>query len=170
MRYEDAATRLEWRGAAPPSRDAVDRHIKTLKAGRVEACWHSAVSQQCRPLYPSKVVPDCHPDANFEAFRYLIDRVHELGLPIISWYSLNHCIALTEAHPEYIMQHLPGWAGGEPSPDVHDLRTYVCLNSPYREIIPRLAAEIVTDVGFDGLSEVRIPGSRGHHQIHGALE
>ncbi len=147
-RYEECATRLENRGAHPPTREYVDNLVEGLLASGVEASWHSAVDPKGMPLFPSQVFPVCHPEANFEAFRYLIDRLHEIGRPVISWYSLNHGGGVLPAHPEWGMQvyDVEGI-----TPNAEGVREYACFNSPYGELLPRFVAEVVRDVGFDGL-------------------
>jgi len=145
-RYENCATRLENRGDHPPTREYVDTLVEGILASGVEGCWHSAVSQACVPLYPSRVVPNCHPEANFEAFCYLLDKLHGIGRPVLSWLTVNHSDAVLRAYPEWRMQFLemPGFTP-------HPTSEYICPNSPYGEMLPRFAAEIVREVGFDGI-------------------
>ena len=138
---------MEYRGSEPPSRAEVDEHIAALVATGVEATWHSAVDPDSRPLFPSEVFPDHHPQASLEAFRYLVDRAHAAGLPIISWYSLNRGGGVLSSHPDWQMQVLP-WPK-EPDPEV--LRKHACINSPYGDLLPKFSAEVVSRVGFDGL-------------------
>lgn len=146
--YEQCATRLENRGDRPPDAVYTDRLVAALQDTGVEACWHSAVDSVGRPLYPSKIILRGHPDASFESFRYLINGLHGIGRPVLSWYPLNMNRALLEEHPGWRMQFydLPGVA---PQPDRS--RSYCCFNSPYGQLLPELAVEIVRDVGFDGL-------------------
>jgi hypothetical protein len=115
----------------------------------VEAVIHSAVSQDCLPLFPSKVFPRSHEEASFDAFRYLIDALHGIGRPVLSWYSLNHSISVAEAHPDWKMEPISGAGLRERRPSDHD--HYLCINSPYRELLPAFCRETVRDVGFDGL-------------------
>lgn len=147
-RYEDTVTRLENRGSHPPTREYVDHLVEGVQAGKVEACWHSAVDPQGLPLFVSKVYPSCHPRADLEAFRYLIDRVHSIGRPILSWYPLNLCRGLLNEHPDWAMKFYP-MPGVTPNDDF--ARHYCCYNSPYGKLLPQFAAEVVRDVGFDGL-------------------
>jgi len=67
---------LEQRGWHPPSREYVDNLVEGVLKTGVEAVIHSAVSQDCLPLFPSAVFPSSHPDASLDAFRYLLDRLH----------------------------------------------------------------------------------------------
>jgi len=145
-RYEHCATRLENRGYHPPTKEYVDTLVEGILASGVEACWHSAVSQAGVPLYPSKVVPACHPEANMETFRYLLDRLHGIGRPVLSWLTVNHSDAVLSVYPEWRMRFLemPGFTENTES-------AYICPNSPYGEMLPRFAAEIVREVGFDGI-------------------
>jgi len=145
--YSECATRLEFRGDHPPSREEVDRHVADLAAAGVEATWHSAVDYESRPLFPSKAFPDHHPQASLEAFHYLIRRVHELGLPIMSWYALNAGGGMLRSHPEWQIEVMP-----HPKPaDPDKVRRHACYNSPYGELLPKFCVEVVTEVGFDGL-------------------
>ncbi|MBU4200255.1 MAG: hypothetical protein KKG09_03670 [Verrucomicrobia bacterium] len=151
-RYEDCASRLENRGYHPPTREYVDGLVEAMRRSGVEACWHSAVDPDCRALFPSKVIPNCHKDANFESFHYLIGRLHEIGRPVLSWYSLSHCIGLTEKHPDWQVvpmadESIP--VPGRTSPE--HLKRWCCVNTPYGKILPEFAAEVVRDVGFDGI-------------------
>lgn len=144
-RYEECATRLENRGAHPPTKEYVDNLVAGLLASGVEASWHSAVDYISTPLFPSQVFPVCHPQANMEAFRYLLDRLHGIGRPVLSWHALNLGGGVLPAHPDWRMVFLPG---AEPTDfDQH----YVCINSPYGELLPHFVAEVVRDVGFDGI-------------------
>jgi|GEM_PF-1121583 len=145
-RYEQCATRLENRGNHPPTKEYVDTLVEGILASGVEAYWHSAVSQACVPLYPSKVAPNCHPRASMEAFRYLLDRLHGIGRPVLSWLTVNHSDAVLSAYPEWRMQFLE-----MPEFTENTKSAYICPNSPYREMLPRFAAEIVREVGFDGI-------------------
>jgi len=146
--YEDCVTRLEHRGSHPPSRKYVDALIPALDKAGVEASWSSAVDPVGRPLFPSKVFPNCHPKASFEAFSYLVDRLHASGRPVLSWYPLNTCRALLEDHPDWAMQFLP-MEGVKPNPEA--ARNFICFNSPYGEMLPQFAAEIIRELGFDGI-------------------
>jgi hypothetical protein len=147
-RYEDCATRLENRGSHPPTKEYVDNLVEGLLESGVEASWHSAVDPLGMPLFPSKVFPVCHPQASMEAFRYLIDRLHEIGRPVVSWYPLVLGGGVLPAHPEWRIKFYDV-EGVTPNPEWAD--KYACYNSPYGELLPAFAAEVVRDVGFDGL-------------------
>ena len=146
--YHLCATRLENRGDHPPTRKYVDELVQALLDSGVEASWHSAVAQNGRPLFPSKVIPNCHPRASFEAFCYLIGRLHEIGRPVLSWYALNHNAALAEVHPDWRTEFC-GLESGRDQPE--GARDSICFNSPYGELLPHFCVEVVRDVGFDGL-------------------
>ena len=149
-RYKDCATRLENRSDVPPSKEYVDHLIKALDAAGVEAFWNSAVDPNGRAFFPSKIYPRCHPEASLEAFHYLIDRLHESGRPVLSWYSMHQCIGLVEEHPDWTIQPVPVSGMKIDLPD-DSLHTDCCFNSPYRELLPQFAVEIVEIVGFDGI-------------------
>jgi len=125
--------------------------VEVVKKTGVEAVWHSAVSQYCRALFPSKVFPNVHPRANLTSFRYLVESVHSAGRPIISWYGLNHCVGLVEKHPDWRLVPMQGGDIHEVSPDDPELRIYCCINTPYGEMLPEFCREVVRDVGFDGI-------------------
>ena len=146
--YEDCVTRLEHRGTHPPSREYADALVAALDKAGVEASWNSAVDHVGRPLFPSRVFPHCHPQASIEAFRYLIEQLHASGRPVLSWYPLNTCRALLDDHPDWAMEFLP-MEGLRPAPEA--ARNFICFNSPYGELLPQFAMEIVRDVGFDGI-------------------
>lgn len=147
-RYEHCVTRLENRGSHPPTKAYVDNLVRGLQDAGVEASWHSAVDPLGRALFPSKVYPNCHPKASLEAFRYLLDSLHAIGRPVLSWYPLNLCRGALDAHPDWVMKFLP-MEGVQPNDDY--ARHYCCYNSPYGDLLPQFAAEVVRDVGFDGL-------------------
>lgn len=147
--YEYCATRLEQRGWQPPSRDFSDNLAAALEASGVEAVVHSAVAQSGRALFPSKVFPNNHPDANFESFRYLIEKLHAIGRPVLSWYPLNHSSAVAEAHPDWRI--IPMQGGNLPPQQNPAESTFLCVNSPYGVMLPEFCREIVGDVGFDGV-------------------
>jgi hypothetical protein len=144
-------TRLEGRGDAPPTRAYTDQLVETLKATGIEAVWHSAVSQECRALFPSRVFPHPHPRASLRAFHYLVDRVHAAGRPILSWYALNHCIGLLEDHPDWRIIPMQGPGIPRVNPKDPALRPFCCINTPYGDLLPEFCREVVRDVGFDGL-------------------
>lgn len=148
--YGQCATRIESRGANPPTKEYVDALVEAIQKAGVEASWHSAVDHDCRALFPSKVYPNCHPQASIESFHYLIRRLHEIGRPVLSWYSLNHCIGLVEAHPDWQIAPMQG-KGIPAPPEQENPKRYCCINSPYGELLPKFAVEIVRDVGFDGI-------------------
>lgn len=147
--YELCASRLEQRGWHPPSKEMVDGLIEGVKLTGVEAIIHSAVSQDCQPLFPSKVYPNCHPDASMEAFEYLIESLHAIGRPVLSWYALNHSSSIIEEHPDWEMSPISGDGLINRRDDDH--HHYTCINSPYGELLPEFCKEIVRDVGFDGI-------------------
>lgn len=96
-KYQDCATRLENRGNAPPTKEYVDNLVAGVLASGVEGVWHSGVDPLGRSLFPSKVFPNCHPQANLEAFHYLIEKLHRIGRPLLSWYPLNMSAAIKKA-------------------------------------------------------------------------
>lgn len=147
--YEKCASRLEQRGWHPPSREFVDGLIEGVKMTGVEAIIHSAVSQNCQPLFPSNVYPNCHPDASMEAFEYLIESLHAIGRPVLSWYALNHSTSVILEHLDWKMIPISGEGLIERREEDHD--HYTCINSPYGELLPEFCKEIVRDVGFDGV-------------------
>jgi hypothetical protein len=145
-RYDQCVTRLENRGFHPPTREYVDGLVAGVLAAGVEACCHSAVDQNSRPLFPSKVFPNCHPQANFESFRYLLDRLHGIGRPVLSWYGLGGSAAVLEAHPDWAMKLLLM----DGSDRILESKN-CCYTSPYTDLLARFAAEVVTVIGFDGI-------------------
>ncbi len=146
--YEQCATRLENRGYHPPTAAYVADLVAGLRASGVEGIWHSAVDPKSQPLFPSQVFPDCHPRASLPAFRHLLDEVHALGIPVLSWYSLHGGGGVLASHPDWQM-HCYEIAGTTPNRAAE--KQYACLCSPYGELLPRFAAEVVRDVGFDGI-------------------
>lgn len=151
-RYEDSASRLENRGYVPPSREYVDALVRAVLDGSIEACWHSAVDPSGRALFPSKVYPNNHPQANLEAFHYLIKQLHAIGRPVLSWYSLRSASGVAEAHPDWRMVPM-AWDGHAPREGgtMEKKETCCCFTSPYAEMLVDFAVEIVRDVGFDGI-------------------
>ncbi len=146
--YYQCATRLENRGANPPTKQYVANLVEGLKASGVEATWHSAVDHKGKPLFPSKVFPDCHPQASLEAFKHLLDSVHAIGRPVMSWYPLNLGGGVLTSHPDWQMKFYG--IDGTP-PNSKEDQYYACINSPYGRLLPQFVAEVVRDVGFDGI-------------------
>ncbi len=146
--YERCATRLEGRGEHPPTPQYVADLVGGLRRSGVGAIWHSAVDSRGQPLFPSRVFPDHHPQASLEAFRNLLDPVHKLGLSVLSWYPMNLGSGVLRSHPDWRMQfyEMENTASNEEWAARH-----VCFNSPYGELLPRFAAEVVRDVGYDGI-------------------
>jgi len=149
--YYLCATRLENRGNDPPSFAYTDNLVQLIKSTGIEAVWHSAVSQQGRPLFPSRIFPNVHPDASYEAFHYLINKVHAIGRPILSWYALNHSISIVEKHPDWKIIPVQGGDIHDAHPSGVDEYPYCCINSPYGKMLPEFCKEIVRDLGFDGI-------------------
>jgi hypothetical protein len=146
--YEATATRLENRGYHPPSREYVDGLVAALFQSGVEACWNSAVDPRGTPFYPSQVFPVHHPQASLDAFRYLISQLHAIGRPVLSWYALNLGGGVLPAHPDWAVRfYRPEGVTSDPAWD----DAYACINSPYGDLLPRFVAEVVRDVGFDGV-------------------
>ncbi len=102
--YELTATRLENRGNHPPTRAYVDALVEGVLASGVEACWNSAVSPRGTPFFPSHVFPVHHPEADRDIFRYLIDRLHAIGRPVLSWYPLNLGGGVLAEHPDWAVE------------------------------------------------------------------
>jgi hypothetical protein len=146
--YYQCATRLENRGANPPTKQYVANLVEGLKLSGVEATWHSAVDHKGKPLFPSKVFPHCHPQSSLEAFKHLLDSVHAIGRPVMSWYPLNLGGGVLESHPDWQMKFYD--IEGTP-PNPKEDQYYVCINSPYGRMLPQFVAEVVADVGFDGI-------------------
>ena len=145
--YEHCITRMEYRGEHPPSREYVDETVRGLKEAHIQAWWFSAVDYTGVPLFPSRAYPKSHPRANREIFRYLIDRAHEAGITVMSWYPMCMSTAITDVHPDWRMRFLE--FPGTSSPETE--RYHPCYNSPYRQALYGLCKEIVGDLGFDGI-------------------
>src|ERR1019366_189262 len=62
--YEQCITRMEYRGADPPSKEYVDETIRGIKEAGIQAWWFSAVDYAGVPLFPSRVYPKAHPNAS----------------------------------------------------------------------------------------------------------
>lgn len=148
-KYEESGLRIEVRDLRnPPTVESVDKLVSDLKTIGAEAVWHSAVDRSARALFPSKVFPNCHPEANVEIFHYLIKKVHETGCAAISWHPLHLCVGLAEEHPNWLMKPMP-WPGQNFAGDKE--KRHCCINSPYGRMLPEFLAEIVTELGFDGV-------------------
>lgn len=145
--YAKCLTRMEHRLNVPPTKEYVDATLKVIKEAGVQAWWFSAVGYTGIPLFPSHVYPKSHPRANREVFRYLIERAHEAGVTVMSWYPMNSSAAITEVHPDWRMKFLQ--FSGTPNPNA--ARNSVCFNSPYREVLYAFSKEVVGDLGFDGI-------------------
>ena len=145
--YERCITRMEYRGANPPSREYVDETIRGIKDAGIQAWWFSAVDYTGVPLFPSRAYPKSHPQANFEIFKYLIERAHGAGITVMSWYPMVMSTAITDVHPDWRARFLE--FHGTPSPETE--HNYACYNSPYREALYGLSKEIVGELGFDGI-------------------
>lgn len=146
--YENCATRFENRGSHPPTRDYVDALIDGVKAAKVEAVWHSAVDPTGMPLFPSKIFPVCHSQASLKAFRYLIQELHAIHRPVLSWYPLNSGGGVLAKHPDWQMR---GFPFDKKTADPKTDRSFACPNSPYGTLLPKFVAEVVSKVGFDGI-------------------
>ena len=146
--YGQCASRVENRGNVPPSKKYTDTLVEDVLETGVEAVWNSAVGFGGQPLFPSKIVPNCHEEADIDLFKYLIKSLHDIGRPVLSWYPMILNKGLTEKHPDWKMSFFDS----EPK-DIQgeQFDAYCCYNSPYGELLPSIAVEIVKDVGFDGI-------------------
>ncbi len=146
--YETCASRLEIRTTAVPTRAWVDSVVEAVRQLGIEAVIGSAVDNYCRPFFPSRVYPRCHEGANPEVLRYWVDSLHAIGRPVLSWLAINHNIGLLEEHPDWQVRLIPDSAGRVGAVDgAH----YPCPNSPHGDLLPAFAAEIVRELGFDGI-------------------
>jgi len=147
-RYEDCITCLETRAGHPPTREYIDHLIEGLKTSGIDAIWHSAVDPRAVPLFPSKIFPVHHPEANAEIFRELVNRVHALERTIMCWYPLHLCKSLLAVHPEWRLQYYD-FDNGDPAKG-DDPQDSICPNTPYRELLPKFLAEVTREFDFDG--------------------
>jgi len=147
-RYEECVSCLETRAAHPPTREYIDRLIEGLKASGIDSVWHSAVDHRAVPLFPSKVFPVHHPQADAAIFRELVDRVHALGRTIVCWYPLHLCKGLLSVHPEWRLQYYD-FDNGDPAKGDAP-QDVICPSTPYRELLPQFLAEVVRELDFDG--------------------
>ena len=146
--YQDCVSCLETRAAHPPTREYIDHLIEGLKTSGIDSIWHSAVGPRAIPLFPSKVFPVHHPDANAEIFHELVDRVHALGRTIICWYPLHLCKSLIDVHPEWRLQYYD-FDNGDPAKG-DKTEDVICPNTPYRQLLPEFMAEVTREFDFDG--------------------
>ena len=145
--YEQCITRMEYRGADPPSKEYVDETIRGLKEAGIQGWWFSAVNYTGVPLFPSRAYPKSHPRANREIFQYLIDQAHRAGITVMSWYPMCASTAVTDVHPDWRVRFLD--FPGKRNPETEGSNP--CYNSPYRPALYGLCKEIVGDLGFDGI-------------------
>lgn len=147
--YEYCASRYELRGMQPITDAAIAELVQTVRRTGVEAVIHSAVNQPMQPLFPSEVMPGSHPDADLGSMQRLIEVMHEMGRPVLSWIAMNHSQPVSELHPEWRMVDLEG-EHLMPRNDNH-AGQYLCPNSPWGRMLPDFAAEVAGRVGFDGI-------------------
>ena len=145
--YQTCFPRMEYWGEDPPTKEYVDAALQMIKESGVQSWTYSAVSGKGLPLFPSRIYPKHHPEANREVFRYLIDSAHQAGVTVMSWYGLNISQAITDAHPDWRMKFLE--FPGKPDPEAAKINA--CYNSPYRQALYAFSKEIVKDLGFDGI-------------------
>jgi hypothetical protein len=145
--YAECLTRMEHRLNDPPTKEYIDATLQVIKQAGIQAWWFSAVDYTGVPLFPSHVYPKSHPQANLETFRYLIERAHEAGVTMMSWYPMNSSAAITDVHPNWRMRFLE--FPGTPNPEA--AKNSACFNSPYREALYGFSKEIVGRLGFDGI-------------------
>ncbi len=146
--YEDCISCLETRAAHPPTREYIDNLIEGLKTSGIDSIWHSAVDPRAVPLFPSKVFPVHHLEANSEIFRELVDRVHAIGRTIVCWYPLHLCKSLLTVHPEWRLQYYDFDNGDVAKGDSPE--DAICPSSPYLQLLPEFLAEVTREFDFDG--------------------
>lgn len=146
--YHQCSSRLELRTSETPTRAWVDNMVESVRELGVEAVVGSAVDNYCRPFFPSAFYPRSHADANREIFHYWVESLHAIGRPVLSWLAINHGAGQLEDHPDWRVKLIPDSAGRVGQPDGDH---YPCINSPHGKLLPDFAAEMVRELGFDGV-------------------
>jgi len=144
--YPYAAVRVEFRPRDRlHSREELLQVLDALAAAGVDAWWYSAEAGGSRPLFPSKALPFV-PGEDPDLLPWLVGEAHARGITIMSWAYLNAAPLVLEQHPDWRVRYLDGGA----SLSDHE-RRYICLNSPYGDLLKAYAVELVADIGFDGI-------------------
>ncbi len=145
--YEDCIVKLEYRSSSSPTKKYIGEVLKALKDNHIDAWWSSVVDPVGMPLFPSKIYPAHYPEASKEAFSYLVNGAHDMGIVVMSWYPLNMSKCITDAHPSWRMKFLNY---PKINIDKEKAKNYVCFNSPYRDILLEFLKEVIEEFNFDG--------------------
>jgi hypothetical protein len=144
--YPWTTLRLEYR----PLHDLHSRQelldiLDTLADCGVDAWWYSAAAKTSIPLFKSKFLPyRDQPDPDL--LPWLVGEAHRRNITLVSWEYLTTAPLLAEIHPEWRFRYLDDTTPHVPRDD-----HFVCLNSPYGELLKQYCVELVNDIGFDAI-------------------
>ncbi len=119
--------------------------LDTFVECKVDSFWYSAQGKGRYPLYPSKIMP-YRDDPNAENLPWLIEQAHERGITVMAWDYLTTAPLLAEEHPDWRVEFL-----GEESTYYERNGHFVCLASPYGDLLVDYCVEQIRDIGFDGI-------------------
>ena len=122
-------------------KEYVDRALARIKEAGFNV-YMPTVWQGRGTAWPSKYAPwdtklADRSKKDFDPFRYLIQKAHELGIEVHPWFTLT--LRQSEIFPEFALSGMPQKAF-----DIH--------NPKFRELMLRLVEEVVTDYDVDGVN------------------
>ncbi len=145
--YLDSKLRIECRNVVNPrGREEIISLLDDMAESGVDAWKYSVSAKGSFPLFPSKILPYRDTAEDCDYFRWVVDEAHQRGITILSWEYLNTAPLLAEKHPEYRVKFL-GHDDIREERDDH----FVCLLSPYGEMLKEFCVEVVKDLNFDGI-------------------
>lgn len=145
-RIEHYPTSLETPHTGIPSQTGptVEQEVNAIADAGTQIWSAAAFTGRGIPLWPSKIM-EPSPDANPALITKFLDKAHEKGMLVESYYPFIFTRALTTKQPDWLIKMLddgdvPVWNEG-----------WFCWNSPYRDWLPEYLNEMLDYFDFDGI-------------------
>jgi hypothetical protein len=121
----------------------IDEYVGRISEAGFEVCIVGGEFNRGTPRFRSKMLPP-HPNVDNDLLPRFLERVHEKGIIVLSYYPIIYTKPLLSLHPEWQMRFLDD---GRPAPEN---RGWFCFNSPYRDWLPRYLIEFMDHLDIDG--------------------
>ena len=143
--YESSRVQIHTR-LGPPwlNRPAFFEAEKGLRSLGVQAYSRHVKTHDEGPWWPTAVGAPADFARTRNVAKEIVDRAHANGLHVIPYYWMMTEASLSDAHPDWLAREPNG------SPVEHSRGKYLCMNTPYREVVKKRLAELA-GMGADGI-------------------
>lgn len=147
--YDKRVCRIEAHYPAPvmpgePFRDmSVDKYVEFIDEVGLEVSIVSGETNRGTPRFRSKMIPP-HPNVNNDLLPKFLERAHQKGIIVLSYYSFMYNKPLKNTHEEWLMEFLD-----DGRPPIENLGWF-CFNSPFRDWLPQYLIEFLDNLDIDG--------------------